>query len=100
MNVHLQQRHKSCYAFLAGTESVPVEEQKVLRIARNSVDGRLNQNTFCSGTEVALVQCVRGHRSHCLETRGLLHMRIAYNFFPVVWASSPAEFHMGHLRLG
>ena len=72
----------------------------MLRIARNSVDGRLNRNTFCSGTEIALVQCVRGHRSHCLETRGLLHVSIAYNFIPVDRASSPAEFHMGHLSLG
>ena len=27
---------------------------------RNSVDGRLNRNTFCSGTDVARVQCSRG----------------------------------------
>ena len=30
------------------------------RIARNSVNGRLNRNTFCSGAEVAPVQCKRG----------------------------------------
>ena len=29
------------------------------RIARNSVNGRLNRNTFCSGAEVAPVQCKR-----------------------------------------
>ena len=26
---------------------------------RNSVDSRLNRNTFCSSTEVAPVQCAR-----------------------------------------
>ena len=30
------------------------------RIARNSVNGRLNRNTFCSGAEVVPVQCKRG----------------------------------------
>ena len=30
------------------------------RIAHNSVNGRLNRNTFCSGAEAALVQCKRG----------------------------------------
>ena len=30
------------------------------RIARNSVNRRLNRNTFCSGAEVAPVQCKRG----------------------------------------
>ena len=30
------------------------------RIPRNSVNGRLNRNTFCSGAEVAPVQCKRG----------------------------------------
>ena len=29
------------------------------RIARNSVNGRLNRNTFCSGAEVVPVQCKR-----------------------------------------
>ena len=32
------------------------------RIARSSVNGRLNRNTFCSGAEVASVQCTRGLR--------------------------------------
>ena len=32
------------------------------RIARNSVNGRLNRNTFCSGAEVVPVQCKRGLR--------------------------------------
>ena len=32
------------------------------RIARNSVNGRLNRNTFCSGAEVVPVQCKRGRR--------------------------------------
>ena len=32
------------------------------RIARNSVNGRLNRNTFCSGAEVVSVQCKRGLR--------------------------------------
>ena len=31
----------------------------MLRIAQNSVDGRLNRNT-CSSTEVAQMQCARG----------------------------------------
>ena len=31
----------------------------MLRIERNSVDGRLNRNTFCSGTECAPVQLAR-----------------------------------------
>ena len=31
------------------------------RIARNSVNGRPNRNTFCSGAEVVPVQCKRGH---------------------------------------
>ena len=30
------------------------------RIARNSVNGRLNRKTFCSGAEVVPVQCKRG----------------------------------------
>ena len=30
------------------------------RIARSSVNGRLNRNTFCSGAAVASVQCTRG----------------------------------------
>ena len=30
------------------------------RIARNSVNGKLNRNTFCSGAEVVPVQCKRG----------------------------------------
>ena len=30
------------------------------QIARNSGNGRLNRNTFCSGAEVAPVQCKRG----------------------------------------
>ena len=42
------------------------------RIARNSVNGWLNRNTFCSGTEVAPVQCKRGlnllHSMHRLVT--------------------------------
>ena len=33
------------------------------RIARNSVNGRLNRNTFCSCAEVALVQCKRAVES-------------------------------------
>ena len=33
------------------------------RIAHNSVNGRLNRNTFCSGAEVAPVQCKRGLRT-------------------------------------
>ena len=36
------------------------EEQEVSRIARNSVNGRLNRNTFGSGAEVVPVQCKRG----------------------------------------
>ena len=36
------------------------------RIARNSVNGRLNRNTFCSGAEVVPVQCKRG-LSHCFK---------------------------------
>ena len=36
------------------------EEQEVSRIAPNSVNGWLNRNTFCSGAEVAPVQCKRG----------------------------------------
>ena len=32
------------------------------RIARNSVNGRLNRNTFCSGAEAVPVQCKRGLR--------------------------------------
>ena len=28
-------------------------------MSRNSVDGRLNRNTLCSGAEVAPVQCAR-----------------------------------------
>ena len=32
----------------------------MLRITRNSADGRLNRNTSCSGTEVTPVQCARG----------------------------------------
>ena len=32
------------------------------RIARSSVNGRLNSNTFCSGAEVVTVQCKRGLR--------------------------------------
>ena len=46
------------------------------RIARNSVNGRLNRNTFCSGAEVAPVQCKRGLRvieSHRMECRRILH---------------------------
>ena len=30
------------------------------RIARNSVNGRLNRNTFCSGAEVLPVHCKQG----------------------------------------
>ena len=30
------------------------------RIARNSVNGRLNRNTVCFGAEVVPVQCKRG----------------------------------------
>ena len=36
------------------------EEQEVSRIARNSVNGWLNRNTFCSGAEVVPVQCKWG----------------------------------------
>ena len=32
---------------------------------RNSVDGRLNRNIFCSGTEVAPVQCALGQSLQC-----------------------------------
>lgn len=31
----------------------------MLRIVGNSADGRLNNDTFCSGTEVVPAQCVR-----------------------------------------
>ena len=31
----------------------------MLRLGRNSVNGRLNRNTFCSGAEVVPVQCKR-----------------------------------------
>ena len=34
---------------------------------RNSVDSRLNRNTFYSGTEVAPVQCARGLSRYILE---------------------------------
>ena len=38
------------------------EEQEVSRIARNSVNGWPNRNTFCSSAEAAPVQCKRGLR--------------------------------------
>ena len=33
------------------------------QIAHNSVNGRLNRNTFCSGAEGVPVQCILGLRS-------------------------------------
>ena len=37
----------------------------MLRIARNSVNSRLNRNNFCSGVEVGPVLCKRGLSGHC-----------------------------------
>ena len=45
------------------------------RIARNSVHGRLNCNTFCSGAEVAPVQCKRGKISLWMSHYRLLVAR-------------------------
>ena len=41
------------------------------RIARNSVNGRLNRNTFCSGAEVVPVQCKRGLDLVGMEWNGM-----------------------------
>ena len=44
------------------------------RIARNSVNGRLSRNTFCSGAEVVPVQCKRGLRFRGISTLAAAHM--------------------------
>ena len=47
------------------------------RIARNSVNGRLNRNTFCCGAEVVPVQCKRGLKNTTI--------RSVYRFSLVGW---------------
>ena len=42
------------------------------RIARNSVNGRLNRNTFCSGAQVVPVKCKRGLNFGGLISEGYL----------------------------
>ena len=47
------------------------------RIARNSVNGRLNRNTFYSGAEVVMVQCKRG-LSHSKQSQTLKRIHGLY----------------------
>ena len=56
-----------------------------LRVFPNKVEARLEY--LCK------------HESHCLQSRGLLYMRIAYNFTPVDRASSSEELHKENLHL-
>ena len=46
------------------------------RIARNSLDGGPNRNTFCSGTEVAPLQCSRGLICNCYHEVGNMYLHI------------------------
>ena len=54
----------------------------MLRIARNSVNGRLNRNTFCSGAEVAPVQCKRGLKVLMVDTDLIPAEKLSFSFVP------------------
>ena len=55
------------------TQELPPAAPRQIEFETTGVDSRLNRNTFCSGTEVAPVQCARGF-SVILITVDVIHV--------------------------